>query len=136
MNKQQYMAGRFALALRKRLFREHLGVVKTDSGADSVDISDPIADSFYKGTWMHRAAVNTNIYDKVFRCLPSDAITSFEKLNAMKSHLSLAITDPVSARTHLSEIQVRIDSKSTTLTNHPHSKLLTPNIKKLRSNPI
>ena len=105
------MAGRFALSLRKRLFREHLGVVKTDSGADSVDIDDPIADSFYKGTWMRRAAVNTNIYDKVFRCLPSDSITSFEKLNAMKSHVSLAITDPVSAQTYLSEIKVRIRLK-------------------------
>jgi len=105
MNKHQYMAGRFALSLRKRLFREHLGVETDESGVDSVDISDPIADSFYKGTWMHRAAVNTNIYDKVFRCSPSDSITSFEKLNAMKSNLSLAITDPVSARTHLSEIK-------------------------------
>ena len=105
MKGQPYQAGRFALSLRKRLFREHLGILHTES---DIDISDPIADSFYKGTWMHIAALNTKIYDKVFRCLPADSITSFAQLSEIKSHLALAITDPSVAQEHLTEIQVCI----------------------------
>lgn len=69
MDKQPYRAGKFALSLRKRLFREHLGLLRTENDPD-MNIDDPIADSFYKETWIRTAALNTKIYEEVFRCLP------------------------------------------------------------------
>lgn len=34
-------------------------------GDDSMDISDPISDRFYKEIWMVTAAQNASVYDKV-----------------------------------------------------------------------
>lgn len=34
-------------------------------GDNSVDISDPISDRFYKEIWMVNAAKNASVYDKV-----------------------------------------------------------------------
>ena len=69
MNGQPYKAGKYASSLRKRLFREHLGLLETGSNSN-IDIDDPVSDSFYKETWLRVAALNTKIYEEVFRCLP------------------------------------------------------------------
>lgn len=68
MDGQRYQAGKFALSLRKRLFREHLGLLKM--GNNEISIEDPVADCFYKETWIRIAARNTKIYEEVFRCIP------------------------------------------------------------------
>lgn len=54
--------------LRKRLFREHLGL--PHGGAD-VELSDPVSDHFYHNVWQATAASNTNIFEQVgiFRML-------------------------------------------------------------------
>lgn len=69
MDGHPYQAGKFALSLRKRLFREHLGLLTQESSPD-IRIDDPVADSFYKETWIRIAALNTKVYEEVFRCLP------------------------------------------------------------------
>jgi phospholipase D1/2 len=69
MDGKPYLAGKFALSLRKRLFREHLGLLNMENGSKQ-DVRDPITDSFYKDTWIRIAALNTKIYEEVFRCIP------------------------------------------------------------------
>ena len=69
MDGKPYKAGKFALSLRKHLFREHLGLLKPSECSD-INVEDPVADSFYKDTWIRVAALNTKIYEEVFRCIP------------------------------------------------------------------
>ena len=71
--------------------REHLGIDTRD--AIQADVIDPTIASFYKNVWMKQASINTIIYDKVFRCVPSDDIRSFQQLKVSSTLLmfSLAI---------------------------------------------
>jgi phospholipase D1/2 len=101
MDDQPYKAGLYASSLRKQLFREHLGITGSD-----VDIRDPVADSFYKGTWIRIASLNTKIYEDVFRCVPSDSATSFARLRAFQAQFPLAFTEPQAAQHKLTQIQV------------------------------
>ncbi|CAL1290284.1 unnamed protein product [Larinioides sclopetarius] len=100
MNGKPYEAGRFACSLRRTLFREHLGLV--DKGNQTVDIRDPVCESFYKEVWIKTAALNTSIYEKVFRCIPSDEVHTFSELKEYLSKPSLAISDPEAAMSLLS----------------------------------
>ena len=110
MDEQPYKAGRFASSLRRRLFREHLGLLKSDSDSD-IDVRDPVADSFYKGTWLRIASLNTKVYDQVFRCIPCDDVTTFAQLREFQSQLPLAFTEPTVAKQKLAQIQVgRLES--------------------------
>ena len=99
MDGQPYRAGLYASSLRKQLFREHLGI--TESEAD-VDIRDPVADSFYKGTWIRIASLNTKVYEDVFRCVP------FARLREFQAKFPLALTEPQAAEQKLTQIQVFI----------------------------
>ncbi|XP_033107848.1 phospholipase D1-like [Anneissia japonica] len=101
MNGAEYQAGKFAYGLRQRLFKEHLGILleKTD-----VDIRDPVSDHFYKGVWMNIAANNTQIYDQVFCCLPSDKCHTFEDLKAYKQEAGLSVTDVEEAKRLLEKV--------------------------------
>lgn len=89
MDGKPYLAGRFALSLRKKLFREHLGLLQSESDSGTI-IDDPVTDSFYKDTWIQTAAINTKIYDEVFHCIPCGywvfriLYKSIDKLVSMK----------------------------------------------------
>ncbi|XP_071503724.1 phospholipase D1-like [Diadema antillarum] len=102
MNGQKYMAGKFALQFRQQLFREHLGVLKGDG---HIDVSDPVSDAFYEQTWQRIAHTNTDIFEEVFRCLPSNRVTSFLDLQKYKQEISLAQADPQEARQSLQEVR-------------------------------
>jgi len=106
MDGKPYQAGRFALSLRKRLFREHLGLLTDQSTSDTIDITDPVTDQFYKGTWIRIASLNTKIYEQVFRCIPCDEVTSFAQLREFQSQLPMAFTEPAAAQQKLKQIQV------------------------------
>lgn len=80
MNGQTYPCGRVAGALRKRLFREHLGLMEEDPVAADMDVTDPICDKFYKHTWQYTSRRNTEMYEDVFHCLPTDRVHSFSEL--------------------------------------------------------
>ncbi|CAL1596388.1 unnamed protein product [Knipowitschia caucasica] len=101
MDGAPYEAGQYALALRLHCFSMILG-----AGADpSIDVSDPISDTFYKEVWMATCARNASIYQKVFRCLPSSDVRSITELEGFLSKPGLDREDPERAREELKKIR-------------------------------
>uniref|UniRef100_A0A672KUT0 phospholipase D n=1 Tax=Sinocyclocheilus grahami TaxID=75366 RepID=A0A672KUT0_SINGR len=100
MDGESYQAGRFALSLREECFRLVLGLL-----GDKTDISDPISDRFYKEIWMVTAAKNASVYDKVFRCLPTDAVLNYKILRDYMSRPCMAAEDPAQACAELKKIR-------------------------------
>ncbi|ROL42018.1 Phospholipase D1 [Anabarilius grahami] len=100
MDGESYQAGRFALSLREECFRLILGLL-----GDNIDISDPISDRFYKEIWMVTAAKNASVYDKVFRCLPTDAVLNYKILKDYMSRPCMAAEDPAQACAELKKIR-------------------------------
>lgn len=98
MDGKEYQAGKFAFNLRSRLFREHLGLL--DSPSD-VDIRDVVSKSFYEDVWMATAKKNTEIYEEVFHCMPTDQVRSLSDMAAYKSLKNLDKEDPGQARARL-----------------------------------
>jgi phospholipase D1/2 len=47
---------------------------------------DPVCDSFYKDVWMVAAAHNTEIYRKVFHCVPDDLVTTWKQYKEFVAH--------------------------------------------------
>ncbi|XP_042587350.1 phospholipase D1-like isoform X2 [Cyprinus carpio] len=100
MDGESYQAGSFALSLREECFRLVLGLL-----GDNIDIRDPISDRFYKDVWMVTAAKNASVYDKVFRCLPTDAVLNYKILRDYMSRPCMAIEDPAQACAELKKIR-------------------------------
>ncbi|CAM1327321.1 Pld (predicted) [Pycnogonum litorale] len=103
MNGVQYEAGRFAGSLRRTLFREHLGLLESDCG--EIDVRDPICDHFFKNVWIKTAAMNTFVFEKVFRCIPSDEIHSFNHLKSYQNEIPLCSSDPVTSNQLLMKVK-------------------------------
>ncbi|KAJ0059938.1 hypothetical protein NL108_015863 [Boleophthalmus pectinirostris] len=101
MDGAPYQAGKYALSLRLECFRTILGA-NADS---SIDVSDPISDTFYKEVWMSICARNATIYQKVFRCLPSSDVRSITELESFLSKPGLEKEDPTRAREELKKIR-------------------------------
>uniref|UniRef100_A0A6P7FC96 Phospholipase n=1 Tax=Diabrotica virgifera virgifera TaxID=50390 RepID=A0A6P7FC96_DIAVI len=81
MNGKTFPSGKFAGSLRKYLFKEHLGILeKQTSQFLNIDVTDPVIDSFYKDVWYKTAELNTEFYEKVFHCLPTDSVETFADL--------------------------------------------------------
>ncbi|XP_041973451.1 phospholipase D2 isoform X2 [Aricia agestis] len=72
MNGKPFPCGRVAGGLRKKLFREHLGL--------DADIPDPVADAFYEGVWRATSRTNTDMYDDVFHPIPNNTVHTFAEL--------------------------------------------------------
>ncbi|KAI5641875.1 phospholipase D2 [Phthorimaea operculella] len=77
MNGQTFPMGRVAGSLRKRLFREHLGLMNEDLNRLGISIDDPCCDQFYKGLWKSISRTNTEMYEDVFHPIPTNAVHSF-----------------------------------------------------------
>ncbi|TRY82551.1 hypothetical protein DNTS_005859 [Danionella cerebrum] len=101
MDGQEYQAGKFALQLRLECFRTILGAF-TDP---SIDVSDPISESFYKDVWMSISGRNVTIFEKVFRCLPSSLVRNKQELLSFQSKPGLDKEDPVKAQELLKKIR-------------------------------
>lgn len=101
MDGQPYQAGKYGLAIRQECFRMILGA-NTDP---SIDISDPISDTFYKEVWMATCARNATIYQKVFRCLPSSDVRNISELEGFLAKPGLEKEDPAKAREELKKIR-------------------------------
>uniref|UniRef100_UPI00358E9524 phospholipase D1-like isoform X1 n=1 Tax=Myxine glutinosa TaxID=7769 RepID=UPI00358E9524 len=99
MDGMPYRAGRFALGLRMYCFRLVLGKLK-----QAFDLYDPVCEGFYKGVWMTVAGRNTTIFEKVFKCLPSDHVLNFGQLKNW-SNGALVNEDPARAQRQLAKIQ-------------------------------
>uniref|UniRef100_A0A663MH75 Phospholipase n=1 Tax=Athene cunicularia TaxID=194338 RepID=A0A663MH75_ATHCN len=100
MDGEDYSAGKFAQSLRLRCFRVVLG------GSDlSPEHQDPVCDKFFKEVWISTAARNATIFDKVFRCLPSDQVNNLTQLRDFINKPKLASDDPVKAAEELKKIR-------------------------------
>ncbi|PVD27957.1 hypothetical protein C0Q70_10533 [Pomacea canaliculata] len=97
--------GRFGSSLRHTIFREHLGLSENDT---EVDLMDLTSDSFFKEVWFSQAENNTSIFEKVFRCLPTDQVQNFQKLKQYTSEVNLATSDPKEAMAQLSRVKGHI----------------------------
>nr|XP_056705473.1 phospholipase D1 [Euleptes europaea] len=99
MDGQDYKAGKFAQSLRLQCFRVILG-----SATDSTDLQDPVSDKFFKEVWVSTAARNATIFDKVFRCLPSDQVNNLTQLRDFIAKPKLACENPAKATEELKKI--------------------------------
>ncbi|PWN28305.1 phospholipase D [Jaminaea rosea] len=57
-------------------------------GVPTIDedrFEDPVSDSFYKDMWLAAAIHNTQIYRKVFRCVPDDTVTTWSEYKAFQA---------------------------------------------------
>ncbi|XP_077204517.1 phospholipase D1 [Paroedura picta] len=99
MDGQDYKAGKFAQSLRLQCFRVVLG-----SATDPSDLQDPVCDKFFKEVWVATAARNATIYDKVFRCLPSDQVNNLTQLREFIAKPKLACENPAKATEELKKI--------------------------------
>lgn len=106
MNGQTFPCGKFAGGLRKYLFKEHLGLLGKEHEMIDVDITDPISDHFYKETWMKTANLNTEFYEKVFHCIPTDKVETFSDLKRNQEEKPLYINEISKAEKMLESIQV------------------------------
>jgi len=94
MNGKPYKAAKFALELRRKIWRD---VLQIDA---SVNIDDPISEKTYKGIWLKAAIHNTEIYKKVFYTLP-DNIHSFNQEGTLSlSPRSTKTPEQLNAKSH------------------------------------
>ncbi|KAM8953584.1 phospholipase D1 isoform 2-T2 [Pelodytes ibericus] len=101
MDGEVYQAGKFALSLRMHCFRLILGCLNDPT----VNIQDPVSDKFFKEVWIATSARNTTIFDKVFKCLPSDEVHNFVHLPEYVSKPGLATLDRAKAQDELQRIR-------------------------------
>lgn len=100
MDGAEYQAGRFALSLRKHCFSVILGA----NARPDLDLRDPVCDDFFQ-LWQATAENNANIYEQIFRCLPSNATRSLRTLREYVAVEPLAVVSPPLARSELTQVQ-------------------------------
>ena len=105
MNGESYPCGIFAGKLRRYLFKEHLGLLEPSPHRSPVDVTDPVIDSFWNGTWRWTSRKNTRLFDEIFRCVPSDNVQSFVMLKKFLEEKSLAQSDPEGTQKALHRIE-------------------------------
>ncbi|CEF60362.1 Phospholipase D [Strongyloides ratti] len=98
MNGLEHKSGLFAKSLRVQLMREHLGLLKDSPSKTSlsIDLDDPTSDKFWN-QWNDIAKSNTEIYEKVFRCFPTNKAETIEELDKWNMQMPLAELDPKEA---------------------------------------
>ncbi|XP_013862151.1 phospholipase D1 [Austrofundulus limnaeus] len=101
MGGEEYEAGPLTLALRKECFSVLVGAASDPS----ITIDDPISDEFFFLVWNETAKLNAIIYDKVFYCLPCDAVSNHRKLKEYTSQTPLCDTDPEQAEAELKAVR-------------------------------
>ncbi|KAJ8724801.1 hypothetical protein PYW07_015759 [Mythimna separata] len=106
MNGEAFPCGRVAGALRKRLFREHLGLMEEDLERAGVSLEDPVCHEFYRNYWKAISTRNTALYEDVFHTLPTDAVHTFAELKKyQEENQNLWNTDPALANRKIDLIQ-------------------------------
>uniref|UniRef100_A0A914Z7J7 Phospholipase n=1 Tax=Panagrolaimus superbus TaxID=310955 RepID=A0A914Z7J7_9BILA len=108
MNGKPYKAGKFASSLRKRLMKEHLGllegVLHPAEPEYEINVDDPVADSFFVDVWGKIAVDNTKIYEEVFRVIPTDMVETFDELRSWAKELPMSSYNPELAKQKLKHI--------------------------------
>lgn len=105
MNGENYPCGKFCGKLRKFLFKEHLGLLDPDPNRMVIDVTDPVIDTFWNGFWKRISSRNTEIYDNVFKCIPTDNVQSFVALKKYLEEPGLYKTDEIAADQRIKELQ-------------------------------
>lgn len=128
MNGQPYMAARFATTLRRKLFREHLGLIEPQNVLHANEevtsfmrcapepndneigtrednaVADPLADSTLE-LWNRTARANREIFTEVFRPVPTNLVRSW---SAYESYLPKVKTGHVVPEIQLQRIKQRL----------------------------
>nr|XP_023025097.1 phospholipase D1-like [Leptinotarsa decemlineata] len=105
MDGKAFPSGKFAGSLRKYLFKEHLGTLDQQNDAFNFDITDPISNYFYRDIWYKTASLNTEFYEKVFHCLPTDSVQTFADLRKNHDEKPLWVDEFSRAEKMLDSIQ-------------------------------
>ncbi|CAB3220831.1 unnamed protein product [Arctia plantaginis] len=107
MNGETFPCGKFAGGLRKRLFREHLGLMEEDLDKLGLSLDDPCSKEFYRGLWKATSKMNTDLYEDVFHTIPTDRVHTFAELKKYQEehHESLWHSDPTLANRKIDLIQ-------------------------------
>ncbi|XP_017292411.1 phospholipase D1-like isoform X1 [Kryptolebias marmoratus] len=100
MGGQEYEAGPLTLALRKECFSVLLGA----NDEPRIDIDDPISDAFF-GVWQKTTELNTEIYEKVFKCPPCDNVHNMQQLREYNDEKPLSETDSEQAEEELKAVR-------------------------------
>lgn len=103
MNDISFPCGKFAGSLRKQLMSEHLGLFKTN---EDINITDIIKKEFYRDVWCARSNRNTEIYETVFRVIPTDKVVNFSMLKQYQSEEPLSTSNPLLAQEEVEHIKV------------------------------
>lgn len=106
MNGESFPCGKYAGTLRKYLFKEHLGILGRENEIFT-DVIDPVIESFYKDVWHRVAKDNTEFYEKVFHCIPSDKVESFADLKKQQEEPPLYHNEFSRASVMIDSIEVR-----------------------------
>lgn len=97
MDGKPWTASRFAVSLRRQLFRKHLGLLEPQdyqrrtancepvgvpneydlNCPESQVVADPLSDTF-QSLWNTRARTNTEVFRKVFHAVPDDNVRNWE----------------------------------------------------------
>jgi len=106
---QKVMVGELARRFRRSLMAEHLGVLTKESREnmtwDIALLDDPVCDDFFHDVWCKHATSNMNLFEKVFRCLPSNELRTFAEVKISRQTDPLYITDPEDAAQLVKGIQ-------------------------------
>lgn len=105
MNSKSFPCGEFAGSLRKHLFKEHLGTLGQENEVFDLDVTDPVSDHFYHEVWYKTASLNTEFYEKVFHCIPTDSVQSFSDLKKNHEEKPLWVSEYSRAQKMLDSIQ-------------------------------
>ncbi|KAJ8953089.1 hypothetical protein NQ318_013431 [Aromia moschata] len=105
MNGNSFPCGQFAGSLRKYLFKEHLGTLGREDEVFDFDVTDPISEHFYKEIWYKTASLNTEFYEKVFQCLPTDSVQTFGDLKRNHDEKPFWVSEYSRAQKMLDSIQ-------------------------------
>lgn len=103
MNDIPFPSGKFASTLRKQLFREHLGLL---NAKEEININDILIKSFYKDVWCVISKRNTQIYEEVFQCVPTDKVVNFAMLKQYQDKIPLSSSNPLLAQEMIEDIKV------------------------------
>lgn len=106
MNGESFPCGKFAGSLRKQLFKEHLGILGREHEMINIDVTDPVSEEFYKSVWHRTASYNTDFYEKVFHCIPTDKVSTFSELKRYQEEKPLYVSEISRAEKMLESIEV------------------------------
>ena len=103
----------------KRKMSSRFNANPWSSPGEAVDIDpdcfeDPLCDDFYENKWMAIAARNTQIYRKVFKCVPDDTVTTWSEYKAFlawSDRLSRSQMPTHTGKTKLSDNVDHVDQK-------------------------